>query len=153
MNYSLRPATTADHDFLCDLGRITMREYVEQTWGAWDEALYREQFDATFDPAAQQIIVVDGTAAGVVWVRHFPDYDYLNRIYILPEFQNRGIGTAVLKQLIESANANDRPLELRVLKSNPRAQQLYERLGFTVYVSIEHHHMLRCSPSQADDSG
>ena len=150
-NYELRPATADDHDFLYNLGPATMRTYVEQTWGAWDEAAYRERFESSFDPAADQIIVVDGNNAGTARLEHFPDFDYLSRIYILPAYQNRGIGTAILQALIAKSHRQQRPLELRVLKTNPRAQQLYERLGFEVYMSIEFHHMMRCSPPTLDD--
>ena len=152
MGFTLRQATLDDRDFLYDLGPATMREYVEQTWGAWNDALYDEQFEATFNLALDQIIMIDGQKAGTVRVEHFPDCDYIGRIYILPTYQNQGIGTAIIQELIAKSHQQGRPLELRVLKSNPRAQQLYERLGFRVYVSIEHHHMMRCSPPESQDS-
>jgi RimJ/RimL family protein N-acetyltransferase len=149
--YELRTATAEDHDFLYSLVVLTMRVYVEKTWGAWDEAAYQERFESSFDPADYQVIVVDGQDAGAVSVTHFPDFDYLSRIYILPAYQNRGIGTAIIRTLIADSHEQQRPLELRVLKTNPRARQLYERLGFEVYMSIEFHHMMRCAPPGPDD--
>ena len=39
--YELRDATAADREWLYQLNRATMRDYVVQTWGAWDEAFQR----------------------------------------------------------------------------------------------------------------
>jgi ribosomal-protein-alanine N-acetyltransferase len=49
----------------------------------------------------------------------------------VPEFEGKGIGSAVLTELIEEARrrrAADVLLEVRA--DNPRAQQLYLRFGF-----------------------
>jgi ribosomal protein S18 acetylase RimI-like enzyme len=53
---------------------------------------------------------------------------FLARIAILPEFQNQGIGTAILQKIIGAAPTH-KPLRLQVFKINP-ARRLYERLGF-----------------------
>jgi ribosomal protein S18 acetylase RimI-like enzyme len=56
-------------------------------------------------------------------------------LYILPEFQNQGIGTAIVLDIIKEAYQDCKPVRLRVLTSSP-AKVLYERLGFVV-VQIE----------------
>ena len=53
----------------------------------------------------------------------------LDDLYVLPGFQNKGIGTQILKKCIaESA----KPLYLYVFSRNVRAISFYERLGFFV---------------------
>jgi ribosomal protein S18 acetylase RimI-like enzyme len=47
------------------------------------------------------------------------------------QFQRRGIGTDVVKMLIEEAARSGQALTLGVVKTNP-ALRLYERLGFRI---------------------
>lgn len=50
-------------------------------------------------------------------------------IALLPDSCNRGIGTALLRQLQAEAQASGKPLRIHVERFNP-ALPLYERLGF-----------------------
>ncbi len=69
-------------------------------------------------------------------------------IAILPEWRNRGVGTAFLRELIAESEYTGRPLKLQVAKGNPAAR-LYERLGFSkvsedqVYIQMEQNPDLR----------
>ena len=51
-------------------------------------------------------------------------------VSLLPEFRNRGIGGALLRDLLERAASEKRRVSLHVLPDNP-AIHLYQRLGFT----------------------
>lgn len=53
----------------------------------------------------------------------------LDDFYILPPFQRRGIGTAVLQYCIATANT---PMYLYVFRKNIGAIKLYSRNGFSV---------------------
>jgi ribosomal protein S18 acetylase RimI-like enzyme len=129
--YALRPATDADYDFLYNVHCVVMREYIEETWG-WNEEWQAAYFRAKFEPHRRQIIRVDGRDAGVLVVEVRPDEVYLGLIELLPEFQRRGIGAAIIGQLIADAGRRGLPLTLHVLKANKPARRLYERLGFRV---------------------
>jgi GNAT superfamily N-acetyltransferase len=50
-------------------------------------------------------------------------------IALLPDSCNRGIGTALLRELQAEAQASGKPLRIHVERFNP-ALKLYERLGF-----------------------
>ena len=52
----------------------------------------------------------------------------LDDLYVLPEFQNRGIGTKILERCIARS---PKPLYLYVFSRNQRAIALYERFGFS----------------------
>lgn len=56
-------------------------------------------------------------------------------MYVVPDCCGRGIGLALMRDLLERARALPalEQLELTVTDGNQRAQRLYERLGFTVY--------------------
>ena len=70
-------------------------------------------------------IYADGCLAG--FYRFLPNGDKmeLDDLYIFPEFQNRGIGTAVIRDCCEKG-----PVMLYVFRKNTRALALYRRLGF-----------------------
>lgn len=50
-------------------------------------------------------------------------------IAILPKFQNQGLGTSILKDVIEHAKVIEQPITIHVETFNP-AMKLYKRLGF-----------------------
>jgi GNAT superfamily N-acetyltransferase len=54
----------------------------------------------------------------------------IDELYIIPEFQGKGIGSRFIKYLNETRFNDCVALELEVLPYNTRALQLYEQLGF-----------------------
>ena len=136
--YAFRLATAADADFVYRLNELTMRSYVEQTWGAWDEDFQRTFFKEHFRPDENEVIVSDTEAIGVRSIIRRPDYLFVANIQLLPEWQGRGIGRAILERLLEK----EPRVELEVQKVNP-ARRLYERLGFVIFGETETHYQLR----------
>ena len=51
-------------------------------------------------------------------------------IGLFPEFQNRGVGTCLLKQLMDEAAQSKKALRHMVFMLNDNAYRFYERLGF-----------------------
>ena len=126
-----RPATLHDYDFLYALHRAAMKESVARTWG-WDEAWQQNYFREKFDPAKREVLQWQDQDVGTLSVREEEDELYVALISILPEFQGRGWGTAVLQNLIHRAQQTGKTFTLHVLKTNPEAQKLYERLGLQI---------------------
>ena len=139
--YSLRPATETDYAFLYALHVATLKEYVAQTWG-WDEAFQARRFRERFDPANSQIIVVDGQDVGVLAVGSGAGEVLLGNIRIAPDWQRRGLGTAVIQDVLSKAREDGLTVVLQVLKVNP-ARSLYERLGFVVVGETDTHYQMR----------
>jgi ribosomal protein S18 acetylase RimI-like enzyme len=108
-----------------------MREVIESTWG-WDEAWQRTDFDRRLAAYIVSIIEADNRAAGGLWLEWQPDSLYIHEVQILPEFQSKGLGTAVVQHVIEQGAHRKLPVTLSVVPANPRAKRLYERLGFEV---------------------
>jgi ribosomal protein S18 acetylase RimI-like enzyme len=111
---------------------------VTKQFGVWDLRDQDERFEATWDPKRYQLIIHDGTPVGAVATRLAVDHVFLAELQLLPRLQNRGIGTAVLRNVIDTAFARKLPVRLQVLRYN-RARALYERLGFSVQGETEHH--------------
>ncbi len=139
--YELRQATEDDFDFLYRLHVATMKEYVAAVYG-WDDAFQERYFKEKFDPTSCQIVVVEGRDVGMVRVDESEGELYIDNIHILPEYQNRGLGTAILEDILRSAKERGLPVALRVLKGNP-AKRLYERLGFAAVEETETHTRMR----------
>lgn len=144
--FTLRAITEADYAWLWELKRLTMRPYVELTWGAWDDAAQERFFRQNFSPKTVQIVCVDGRDAGLLNVEREPSALFLANIQIHPAFQNRGLGTAVVRTLVDSADALKLPVRLQVLKVNTRARELYQRLGFITYAETLTHFLMRHPP-------
>jgi len=90
--------------------------------------------DDWFNPERLRVVLVDDDLAGVVDA--YPSNDttlYVSRIEVMPEFQGRGLGTRLMRQLIEDARVADLSAgELDVLAANGGARRLYERLAFQI---------------------
>ncbi len=138
--YTLRQATETDYAFLYHLHRVTMKDYVAQTWG-WDETFQAAIFKDGFDPGHSQIIVVDGRDTGVLSMERRIDTLFLANLRILPEEQRHGLGTEIIKTILAQASREDIPVTLQVLKVNP-ARHLYERLGFVVTGETTTHYLM-----------
>ena len=57
----------------------------------------------------------------------------LDDLYVLPKFQNKGIGTQILNKCVSDSNTS---LYLYVFTRNVRAIAFYERFGFSVRESV-----------------
>ena len=131
MKIALRPISEADFKFIYEVTKVTMQTYVEQTWGSWVD---EEQWTRTYNSInllTHQIIQLNSQDIGCLAVERSPSHIQLTKFYILPHFQRRGIGSFLIKQLINEARTRQIPLRLRVLAVNP-AINLYKREGFVV---------------------
>jgi ribosomal protein S18 acetylase RimI-like enzyme len=91
-------------------------------------------FRQRWDEAQVMVITLDGTDIG--WFQSFVKEGavFLAQLFVDRAVRGQGIGTAVVKALIEEAVRADQALTLGVVKTNP-ALRLYERLGFRVKTS------------------
>jgi ribosomal protein S18 acetylase RimI-like enzyme len=145
---ALRPSTEADRDFLFEVHRASLKDYVAATYGPWDDERQREMFDAKFSPARFQVITRDGQDVGLLRLEEAPDHLTIALIELLPAFQRQGIGTAVLQQVVAHARARHVPVHLQVFKVNP-ARQLYTRLGFTTTAETPTHFVMQLPAATA----
>jgi ribosomal protein S18 acetylase RimI-like enzyme len=145
---TLRPAARDDVEFLFAALRASLRSYVEQTWGSWDDAEQRALFVDTIDLATHQVIEADGRAVGCLSVEEYVDRVALNRIFLLPDVQRRGIGTELVRGLLARAHAQGLPVVLTVQKVNRQARALYERLGFAVVTETATHYSMEAAPPE-----
>ena len=135
-----RPAVLPDDEaFLQDL-YVTTRDDLQAMFPdpaqarpllLMQQKAQQHSFEGEFPGADHEIILSADQPIGRVIVDRQDRGIHLVDISILPEFRNRGIGTAIIDGLFAECRERDIPFYLRVLKTNP-AQRLYERMGFKV---------------------
>jgi ribosomal protein S18 acetylase RimI-like enzyme len=122
-----------------------MREYVLATWGAWNDEEVRQRSSENIAGGFTQIIELESTAIGIQVVAREPDSIRLLQIFILPEYQRRGIGSELIERLLAEARSARLPLRLRVLRVNP-AFALYRRMGFKVVEATPERYFMEHPP-------
>lgn len=105
-----------------------MRESLERL-GRFDPQRARDRFLATFDPASTRHVLADGERVGFVVVRPQDDGLLLDHLYLLPRAQGRGIGAAVLADVLAHADASRLPVRTGALRGSD-SNRFYLRHGF-----------------------
>ena len=138
----LRPASDGDYDFGYEVKKAALGEYVDQTWG-WDEEEQKHFYRREFNLQDAYVITLDGEDVGWLVHRRADQGQEVHQLFILPSYQNQGIGTCVLETIIASACQQRLAVFLQVLKCNVRARRLYDRLGFETYEQTTTHLLMK----------
>ena len=142
---TLRPAAASDSAFAFWVWKAAMQPYVEATWG-WDENDQRRRQQEEFDALSYRVVEADGEPIGTLIVKHAPDHICLSGLYLLPEHQRCGRGSRILEGMLAEGQAQGLPVRLRVLRVNPQARRLYERMGFVAIDEEEHFAVMEKAP-------
>ncbi|QEU80021.1 GNAT family N-acetyltransferase [Streptomyces subrutilus] len=127
-HWRLRPASVADVGAVAEVRAVALRADLERL-GRYDAHHVRQRLRDAFDPAHTWVIEVDGALAGSAALRPAADAHWLEHFYLAPYAQGAGIGSAVLRELLERCDRARVPVRLNVLRGSP-ARALYERHGF-----------------------
>lgn len=129
-----------DDALLCRVYGSTRSEELALT--DWDDeqkdAFVRMQFDAQtawwaerYTEVSYDVVLVGGEPAGRLYVARWREEIRIVDIALLPEYRGRGVGTALLRSVLEEGRASAKPVTIHVERFN-RALTLYRRLGFEV---------------------
>ena len=144
-NVALRAVTPADDEFLlavygssraAELQQVEWAEGQKETFLRWQFDLQRREYDARFPDARYQLILIDEEPAGRIWVGEDEEQIRLLDIALLPQFQKRGAGTVLVKELMQEAGRAGKLLRHMVFVLNDDAHRFYERLGFVVIEDV-----------------
>jgi ribosomal protein S18 acetylase RimI-like enzyme len=127
----LRAATATDREFARQLHHAGMRWLGERLHGKWDHAVQDARFKQKFVLEEVRVIVADEEDAGYLQTADVGGEVVLKELHITEAFQNRGIGTEVLRMLLAEARRTAKPVAVTVVKFNP-AVAFYERAGFRI---------------------
>ena len=131
-----RQATAADFEVTLAIKKQTLGPYIEQVWG-WEDEFQRAFHSENFKPDNTTLLLYEGREIGLLEEEERPDSLFIQSLLLVPEFQGKGIGTALLNEFITKALAVDKPVRLDVLQVNESALKLYQRLGFTIQNTTE----------------
>jgi GNAT superfamily N-acetyltransferase len=127
MPAALRPARTDDFDFCACLYFSGMERIIQEL--KLDMVAQTANLRERWNVNEVRIIMSGGNDIGWVQSSIRCDSLYLEQIFIDAALQRRGIGTGIIKGLIDQATQAGLPVTLGVVKTNP-ARLLYARLGF-----------------------
>lgn len=130
VEWGMRPATVSDVEAVVELRAVVMRPDLERL-GRYDEHRVRQRLRDRFEPAHTWIIEVDDALAGCVALRPAEDAHWLEHFLLAPHLHGLGVGSGVLRELLERCDRDGVPVRLNVLQGSP-ARRLYERNGFTL---------------------
>jgi len=131
-----RLAAAADEPFLRALYASTRPEVAD-----WPdeprEAFLAQQFDAqrtgwgrTFPDSRHDVLLLDGSPVGRVWVDWSSGECLIVDIALLPEHRRQGIGTQVVEELLADADRAGVATRAHVERPNTPSLAFWTRLGF-----------------------
>jgi GNAT superfamily N-acetyltransferase len=141
-DFDLRNATNDDIEFIFQLRMQTMKKDFDNTFG-WQEDEQRKR--AADEIQHAQIIMMDQKDIGVIKVIPKINELHLHQMQILPEHQGKGIGSKLVRKVLDRAEKLDIPVTLLVLKG-AAAKRIYDRFGFSVTNEYENNYMMRWQP-------
>lgn len=138
---ALRAASSDDEAFLYEL--YADRRAMELAGLGWPEAATRRFLDLQFRaqqqgygaafPAADHWVVMEaGAPVGRLVVDRGADRHLVVDMVLLARCRGRGIGTALMRAVLDDAAEAGVPVRLTAAASEPRLVGWYERLGFRV---------------------
>jgi ribosomal protein S18 acetylase RimI-like enzyme len=148
---TLRAAGEDDAAFFATLYASTREEELAPVpWSAEQKrAFLAQQFAAQsahyaqhYDGLTSDVILVDGERAGRLLVARWPAEIRIVDIALLPEHRGRGVGTGLLRPILDEGDDRGVAVTIHVEQDNP-ARSLYHRLGFSpvgehgIYLKLE----------------
>lgn len=132
----LMPVKTSDREFLLDV--YAAGREIELAMVPWDDGLKRafvehqfiaqtEHYNSEYKNVSHEVILVEGNAAGRLYLSRGDDLTAILDITLLPAFRRRGIATRLIRLLQDESC----PLRIFVEPWNP-SQKLFIDLGFTI---------------------
>jgi GNAT superfamily N-acetyltransferase len=134
----LRPASAADRELLYRIYASTRAEELASVdWSPSDkEAFLRMQFEAQdrhyrehYAGAEFLVVLAGDEPAGRLYVERREDEIRIVDVALLEPYRGKGIGGALVRDLLDEAGRSGKPVRIHVERLNP-ALRLYARLGF-----------------------
>lgn len=122
------PVADGDLEALADLRAAAMRDSLECV-GRFDPQRARQRLRDGWAPAHTWSIEFEGSRAGFYTLRPVDGGLKLDHLYILPAFQNLGLGGRVMQRIAAQADAARLAVHLGALRDSP-SNAFYQRHGY-----------------------
>ena len=141
INVTIAEAANTDKSFFIDAHHMAYRGVIEEMFG-WNAALQRDYATAAFDSGNIHLIWLATLKIGVIGLDVKHDHVWLKQLFILPDYQRKGVGSFAVNWAIEIANRVGKDLRLQTLKANTGAKIFYQERGFKLEEETELHWVL-----------
>ena len=148
-NITLRPVGPDDHEFLVEVYASTRADELALVpWTSEQrQAFIKHQFTAQQDhyrkrypAAAHEIILGNQEPIGQMFVARVENEIRIVDFTVIPERRNAGVGSFLLRGLLEEAASTGKAVRIYVEEFNP-SLRLFERMGFK-QIAQENMHLL-----------
>lgn len=146
----LIPADETHKEFSYQVKKAAEGEYITLMFG-WNENVQRDFHAKAWQRQKPDIIFYDGKLVGTIATIESEDCVDIGQVFISPDYQNKGIGTHLLKGILDRADQSRKNVTLRFLKNNP-VKSLYIRNGFRVVDTDETLYYMERKPGGSNDS-
>lgn len=137
---TMRPVRPDDNAFLCgvyastreqELGQVPWSPEMREAFIMFQFEAQQRHYQADYPDAEHSIILVDGRPAGRLYVDRRPNEIRIMDITLLPAWRGTGVGSGVIRDLMDEAGEARKRLTIYVENFNP-SQRLFERMGFSL---------------------
>lgn len=144
-NLALKPYKNGNQDeiqFIYKLKKQVYQKYVESIWGEWNEENQKKLFGRFMKENSKNIKLIYSKEelVGFYNAKDSSGVYEIGNICIKPEFQNKGIGTVILREIL--GENKDKEIILQCFKENP-VMKLYEKMGFKKINETETHYIMK----------
>lgn len=147
--FSLCDASISDLPDYINVKRACYKKYVDEYFGGWVEdaqvKMNTDAFNSMMKETCFKKLLLDNKVIGFLAYDEQEDRIDGISIQMFKTAQNKGIGTFYLKHITLISDNKNKPIFLKVFKSNP-AQNLYKRFGFEIYSETSTHYLMKYDP-------
>ena len=105
----------------------------------------KQTYNAQY-PGGDHVILMQMRPIGRIWLHRAASAHHLVDIALLPDFQKRGIGAALIGDAIAAARAAGVPLSCSVAVINPGSLRFHQRMGFRILSQDDVFYQLAVEP-------
>lgn len=143
MEYCLKDCIEMDRNFIYNVKKESIYDYVQRIWG-WNEEYQIKDFETDFILENFKIIIVDNKYIGFLQINVEMSNVNITEIHIIREYQGKGIGGNIINSIIKQAIKDNKTVSIGCFIDNTRARRLYERLGFKIISITDTHYEMKC---------
>jgi len=153
---TLRPVTEADDAFIFNCYASTRAQELAQVpWSPEQKEAFvkmqytaqKQHYAAEAPQASHDIIYVDAIPVGRIFLDRRQDALHILDITVLPQHRNHGIGSLLLRRLLDETGKLGKPVTIYVESFNPSVR-FFERLGFQKDHEKGFHLLMKWQPAR-----
>ena len=133
MEISLKKAVIGDAELIHRMQKAAftplLEKYQDYDYSPACETLERTIYRMNLPIADHWLILLNDTPIGAIGIGRYEDHLKLKRLFILPEYQNRGYAQQAVR-LAEAEYPSDIRWELDTILQEAKLCHLYEKLGY-----------------------